>query len=167
MIFPAFELYDFFLSLGFIIQYFFLISGWDSYDTCARPLNIWFALDWTTIIVTRIFTVLKATQYSQGFKKNVTRVLYAVCLPALLGIGTLGIIWQATVNDETPDCVPKSMVPWSIYLWLVITWIVALHILFEAASDIYKWYQLRKMMKKLDENKEESEESQGSYVSVG
>jgi len=167
MILPAFELYDFFLTLGFIIQYFFLIKGWDSYDTCARPLNVWFIVDWTALIVTRIFSVLKATQYSPGFKKNVTRILYIICLPGLLGIAILGIIWQSTIRDETPDCVPKSMVPWSIYLWLVITCVVALYIFFEAVSDIYKWYQLRKMIQKLDEDMEEAEENQGSYVSAG
>ena len=144
---PNFNIYDFFLAFVFVIQYFYLITNWDSI-TCIEPINWWWAVDWGLVAGSRVFFVLRSTDYPKKFKFFVQLTLYIFFLPIMSYWLACGFIWKSESYDDDPHCIPDSMVPQSYTVWLIITAYIVLYLLVKLGIDIHEKIKVDREIKR-------------------
>lgn len=140
---PAFNFYDFFMTLIFGVQMFYVFTNWNKFD-CQKPINIWFAGDWVILFMARMIFVIGYSDYSRKVRRNSKIVLYALWMPVMMVWSILGTLW---INEQGTSCIPNNMVPWSFYLWLVISWLCTLILAGYGLYDLKTLIQLNAYLK--------------------
>jgi hypothetical protein len=140
---PAFNFYDFFMTLIFGVQLFYVFTNWTNFN-CQEPINLWFALDWIILYFARMIFVVGYSEYSKKVRSTSKWILYALWMPIMMGWSIMGTIW---INEEGTVCIPQNMVPWSFYLWLAISWLSTLVLALYGLVDLKTLIQLNAYLK--------------------
>lgn len=132
-----------------------LVSEWDAFGACSRPVHHWLLVSYSCVLSFRLLHVLgawtageqPAGEAGDGLlldfrhKTAIPRLLsyftWLVAVPFFFLLTVLGTSWLWSVRSESPQCMPTTTHFWFAAFWMVLSYIwVLIYVVVGAAAAV-------------------------------
>ena len=133
-----FELFDCLLVIIYTILIMDLISLWNDYSKCTSPMNLFLLVTYASALALRLFFLLVTTS-SYSLVRNIAKIfIFALLTPFLYYWTVLGIVWEVSNQNNSPQCYPTQLPSWLNICWIIFLGITDVILVIGIGVIIYK-----------------------------
>ncbi|KFH13094.1 zinc finger, C3HC4 type (RING finger) domain-containing protein [Toxoplasma gondii VAND] len=150
MLLSSLTLNDAILFFAFLYSSSDIFVDWDSFESCAKPIQYWLLVSYASIITFRLSHYLGQCLSEDGedfilyrqrgppFWVNV--LILGILFPFFCCWTIVGTVWFAQVQSKTPQCLPRGSHPWFFVFWLVLCYVwIVIYCLFIAIAAVFEY----------------------------
>ena len=133
-----FEIFDCLLIIIYTVLIVDLSYIWNDYSKCTSPMNLFLCVTYVSALLLRLLFLLVTTS-TYPLVRNIAKILiFTLLTPFLYYWTVLGIVWELSNQDNSPQCYPTQLPGWLNICWIIFLGITDIILVIGSIVIIYK-----------------------------